>query len=65
MQTDECIMKGAHLTIDEWDVQFCRVNKVNILDAPEDDYLYIDSRYDGRRDGSQRLLVVSVLLALL
>ena len=53
--TNEWIIKGAHLTIIGRDVHFCKVNKISIVDASEDDYRYKDFIYDDRRDDSPKV----------
>jgi len=54
--TDECVLKGAHLSVYGRDVNFYKVNEISFLEDAEDDYCYKDFRYAGRREGSPRVL---------
>lgn len=54
--TDECVLKGAHLSVCGRDVHFCKVIEISLLEDAEDDYRYKDFRYAGRREGSPRVL---------
>ena len=54
--TDECVLKGAHLSICGHDVNFYKVNEISLLEDAEDDYCYKDFWYAGRREGSPRVL---------
>ena len=40
--TDECVLKGAHLSVYGRDVNFYKVNEISFLEDAEDDYCYKD-----------------------
>ena len=47
-EIDESVIKGAHLTVGSCDMYLCKVSKVSLCGASEEDYRYKDLIYGGK-----------------